>query len=129
MSLSVFMSVFIFIVVGTGARRPLRESSSPRIRFAVSETRHIRTTAAAPAPAPAPAHPSRHHVLEVLARDGAGAGAGAVGAMGGTLSSGAVITTGAAAIVVREAGTQVLDLVGEHRALVHVTGGVLGRRV
>ena len=120
------MSVFIFIVVGTGARRPLRESSSPRIRFAVSETRHIRTTTA---PAPAPAHPSRHHVLEVLARDGAGAGAGAVGAMGGTLSSGAVITTGAAAIVVREAGTQVLDLVGEHRALVHVTGGVLGRRV
>ena len=117
------MSVFIFIVVGTGARRPLRESSSPRIRFAVSETRHIRTTTTTAAAVPAPAHPSRHHVLEVLARDGAGAGGGAVGG-GSTIS--AVI---AAAVVVREAGTQVLDLVGEHRALVHVTGGVLGRRV
>ena len=70
---------------------------------------------------PAPAHPSRHHVLEVPPRDGAGAGAVA----------GIVVTLSAvaAAVVVREAGPKIMHLERKRAALVHVARGVFGRRV
>ena len=86
-----------------------------RIRLLV-ETRHVRAGVAVPAPA----HPSRHHVLEVPPRDGTGTVARIVI----TLSAAA-----AGAIVVREAGPQIVDLERERDALVHVARGVFGSRV